>query len=143
MAATLGSGAKKSRRGRGSRQMSQINVTPLVDVMLVLLIIFMVTAPMITSGINIDLPETEATASRTDQQPLEISVDKNGKVFIAESEVSMENLSAKLEAIHKINPNKLVFVRGDQHVNYGRFAEVMGKINAAGFNKLTLLTSVK
>lgn len=136
-------GQHKSRRGRSKGRMSEINVTPLVDVMLVLLIIFMVTAPMITSGINVDLPETEAAASRTDEKPLEISVDKQGKVWVAESEVSMDELSAKLAAIHKQNPDKLVFIRGDQKVNYGRFAEVMGKINAAGFNKLTLLTSVK
>lgn len=141
MGASLGGGAKKSRRGRGGKRMSEINVTPLVDVMLVLLIIFMVTAPMITSGINVDLPETDAAPSRTDEKPLEVSVDKDGKVYVAESEVPIESLSAKLEAIHAQNPNKLVFVRGDQSVNYGRFAEVMGKINAAGFNKMTLLTA--
>ena len=136
-------GKHKSRRGRSKGRMSEINVTPLVDVMLVLLIIFMVTAPMITSGINVDLPQTDAAASRTDEKPLEVTVDKQGKVWVADSEVPMENLSDKLAAIHQVNPDKLIFIRGDQKVNYGRFAEVMGKINAAGFTKLTLLTTVK
>ena len=143
MGMSASSGGGGSRRRRSRNQMSEINVTPLVDVMLVLLIIFMVTAPMITAGVNVDLPETNAEASRTDEKPLEITVDKKGTVYVAGSEVSMESLPEKLKAIQAQNPDKLVFIRGDKDVNYGRFAEVMGEINSAGFKKITLLTGAK
>ena len=138
-------GQKKTGRGRrgGRGRMSEINVTPLVDVMLVLLIIFMVTAPMITSGVNVDLPQTAAAPSRSDEKPLEITVDKHGQIYIGDSEVADRDLPGKLRAIREQNPDKLVFVRGDRAVNYGKFAEVMGEINAAGFTKLTLLTGAK
>jgi len=133
-----------SRNGRRRNgRISEINVTPMVDVMLVLLVIFMVTAPMITAGINIDLPETEAEPSRSEEKPLEISVDKQGKVYIAAEEVEMAELPLKLQAIHQIDPKKLVYIRGDANVNYGKFAEVMGEINSAGFTKITLLTGTK
>lgn len=139
---TGNNGGGRSRRARSGR-MSEINITPMVDVMLVLLVIFMVTTPMITSGVNIDLPETSAAASRTDEKPLEISVNKDGKVFIAKEEVQMSALPQKLAAINENDPKKLVYLRGDKDVPYGRFAEVMGEVNAAGFKRLSILTATK
>jgi biopolymer transport protein TolR len=141
MGASVGKKASSSR-DRG-QLMSDINVTPLVDVMLVLLIIFMITAPMITSGINVDLPESNAAPVRTDTKPLEITVDKSGKIYIASAEVAEADVLKKLEAIHEKNPDKIVFVKGDQSVNYGLISSVMGDINAAGFTKITLLTQGK
>lgn len=139
---TGNSGGRSGRRTR-RRQMSEINITPMVDVMLVLLVIFMVTTPMITAGVNIDLPESAASAARTDEKPLEISVDKAGAVFIAEEMISMNQLPTKLQAINQNEPEKLVFLRGDKDVPYGRFAEVMGEVNAAGFKKLSIITATK
>jgi biopolymer transport protein TolR len=139
---TGNSGGRSGKRSR-RRQMSEINITPMVDVMLVLLVIFMVTSPMITAGVNIDLPESTAPASRTDEKPLEISVNKAGDIFIALEQVQMEQLPGKLLAINENDPNKLVFLRGDKDVPYGRFAEVMGEVSAAGFKKLSILTASK
>ncbi len=139
---TGNSGGGRSGRRRSAR-MSEINITPMVDVMLVLLVIFMVTAPMITAGVNVDLPDTSAEASRSDQDPLEISVDKQGKVYVAGAEVTMTALPLKLSAINENDPNKLVYLKGDKAVPYGRFAEVMGEVNAAGFKRLSILTGVK
>lgn len=136
------SGKRTSRSGRGGR-MSEINVTPLVDVMLVLLIIFMVTAPMISAGVNVDLPDTNASPSRSDEEPLEITVDKNGDIYIAAEKVNYEELPAKLEAINRTNPKKLVYLRGDKTISYGIFAEVMGEVSGAGFTRLTILTNSK
>ena len=141
MAGSVGNN-KRSSRDRG-QLMSEINVTPLVDVMLVLLIIFMVTAPMITSGINVDLPESNAAPVRTDDKPLEITVDKDGKIYIASAEVAPGEVLGKLEAIHEQTPEKIVFVKGDQNVNYGLVSSIMGDVNAAGFTKITLLTQGK
>lgn len=135
------SGSRRNSR-RGAR-MSEINITPMVDVMLVLLVIFMVTAPMITAGVNIDLPETAASPARTDEKPLEISVDKDGNVFIAAEQISPEELPEKLLAISIDNLDKLVYLRGDENVPYGRFAEVMGEVNAAGFKHLSIITASK
>lgn len=123
--------------------MSEINVTPMVDVMLVLLIIFMVTAPMITAGINVDLPETNASPSRSDTKPLEITVDSSGKVYVAQAVVKRGELADKLVELHKDNPDRLIYLRGDKRVDYGHFAEVMGDVSAAGFKKITLLTGQK
>lgn len=142
MGASVGKKSGGGRRGRG-HVMGEINVTPLVDVMLVLLIIFMVTAPMITSGINVDLPESNAAPVRTDDKPLDVTVDKDGKIYIAGSEVSIEELGPKLQAIKELNADKIVFVKGDQSVNYGLISQVMGDINAAGFTKITLMTQGK
>lgn len=136
------SGQKRSRRGRGGR-ISEINVTPMVDVMLVLLIIFMVAAPMISSGVNVDLPETNASPSRTDEKPLEISVDKNGDIYLATEKIDINELPEKLRAINELDPKKLIYLRGDQKISYGIFAEVMGEVSAAGFTRITLLTGSK
>lgn len=131
-------------KGRGRyRAMAEINVTPLVDVMLVLLIIFMVAAPLMTVGVPIDLPKTNASALNQETEPLTISVNAEGRIFIQESEVPMEGLVAQLHAILQAQqpgaPERRIFVRGDRGINYGRVMEVMGTISAAGFTKVALL----
>ena len=136
-----GSGGN-GRRGR-YRAMAEINVTPLVDVMLVLLIIFMVAAPLMTVGVPIDLPKTNASALNQETEPLTISVNAEGKIFIQESEVPLENLVAQLRAILAAQPagqpERRIFVRGDRGINYGRVMEVMGTVSSAGFTKVALL----
>jgi len=143
MGFSTGNSGGRSRRSRRSGRMSEINITPMVDVMLVLLVIFMVTSPMITAGVNVDLPDTSASPARTDEKPLEVSVDQDGNVYLADQAVLMEDLPDKLLAISLDNPDKLVFLRGDKNVPYGRFAEVMGEVNAAGFKRLSILTGMK
>jgi len=123
--------------------MAEINVTPLVDVMLVLLIIFMVAAPLMTVGVPIDLPKTSASPLNQETEPLTISVNAEGKIFIQESEVPLENLVDQLRAILAAQPagqpERRIFVRGDRGINYGRVMEVMGTVSAAGFTKVALL----
>ena len=134
-------------RGHGStrryKPMAEINVTPFVDVMLVLLIIFMVAAPMMTSGVPVDLPRTTAQPLNQEQEPLTISVNPEGKVFLQETEVPMENLVAQLQAIIRNQPQgapeRRIFVRGDRAISYGRVMEVMGTISAGGFTRVALL----
>jgi len=140
-------GPLMSRGGGGRRYkaMSEINVTPLVDVMLVLLIIFMVTAPMMTSGVPVDLPRTNATPLNQEQEPITISVNPEGKIFIQETEVPMEELVPRLRAIAEAQtqapgePQRRIFVRGDRAITYGRIMEVMGNIAAGGFSRVALL----
>ncbi|SDB73658.1 protein TolR [Belnapia rosea] len=143
MAASLNAGRGK---GRGRyRPMAEINVTPLVDVMLVLLIIFMVAAPLMTVGVPVDLPKTQASALNQDNEPITITVNPEGKIFLQETEVPIENLVAQLQAIAGANaegPNaqeRRIFVRGDKAISYGRVMEVMGTISAGGFSKVALL----
>ncbi len=147
MAAPLNAGRG---RGRGRyRPMAEINVTPLVDVMLVLLIIFMVAAPLMTVGVPVDLPKTQASALNQDNEPITITVNPEGKIFLQETEVPLENLVAQLQAIVGANsqgtasgPNaqeRRIFVRGDRAISYGRVMEVMGVISAGGFSKVALL----
>jgi biopolymer transport protein TolR len=123
--------------------MSEINVTPFVDVMLVLLIIFMVSAPLMTSGVPVDLPRTAAQPLNQEQEPLTISVDAQGRIFLQETEVPMENLVAQLQAIARNQPpgapERRIFVRGDRGISYGRVMEVMGTISAGGFTRVALL----
>jgi len=132
--------------GRGRyKPMSEINVTPFVDVMLVLLIIFMVAAPMMTSGVPVDLPRTNATPLNQEQEPITISVNPEGKIFIQETEVQMEELVPRLRAIAEAQtqapgePQRRIFVRGDRAITYGRVMEVMGNIAAGGFSRVALL----
>src|SRR5271163_1141079 len=113
MAFTMNSGGRTGRRGR-YRPLSEINVTPLVDVMLVLLIIFMVTAPLMTSGVSVDLPKTDAKPLNTDSQPLTVSIDAAGKIFLQDQEVQLSELVAKLQAIAQDNQERRIFVRGDK-----------------------------
>ncbi|MEK9724920.1 MAG: protein TolR [Rhodospirillaceae bacterium] len=119
--------------------MSEINVTPFVDVMLVLLVIFMITAPLLTVGVQVDLPESKASTIKGSDEPLAVSVDKEGRVSIQDTETSVDAVVAKLQAITGNNPDIRIFVRGDAQVNYGRVMEVMGVINAAGFRKVALI----
>ncbi len=129
-------------RGRGYRrqQFTEINITPMVDVMLVLLVIFMITAPMLTAGVQVDLPEASADPIKGDDEPLEISVDKSGKIYIQKTEVTVETLAAKLQAIAGENKEKRIFVRGDKTVDYGTMMRVVGEINVAGFPKVALIS---
>ncbi len=120
--------------------MSEINVTPFVDVMLVLLIVFMVTAPLLTVGVPVDLPETRARALGQDREPLSVSVDKTGKIFLQNTPISEEDLVPKLQAISKNGYQERIFVRGDTSVVYGKVMEVMGVLNAAGFTRIGLVT---
>jgi biopolymer transport protein TolR len=125
-------------RGR-YRPLSEINVTPLVDVMLVLLIIFMVTAPLMTSGVSVDLPKTDAKPLNTDSQPLTVSIDASGKIFLQDQQVELPELVAKLQAIAQNNQDRRIFVRGDKDLAYGRIMQVMGTITQGGFTKVALL----
>jgi len=133
---------KRSGRAR-YKPMSEINVTPFVDVMLVLLIIFMVAAPMMTSGVPVDLPRTTAQPLNQEQEPLTITVDPQGRLFLQETEVQIENLVAQLQAIARNQqagaPERRIFVRGDRSISYGRVMEVMGTISAGGFTRVALL----
>ena len=128
---------------RQQSMMSDINVTPMVDVMLVLLIIFMVAAPMMTSGVPVDLPRTSAQPLNQEQEPLTISVNPEGKIFLQETEVQIDGLVAQLQAIVSNQPQgapeRRIFVRGDRAISYGRVMEVMGTISAGGFTRVALL----
>ncbi|MEP3276987.1 MAG: protein TolR [Stappiaceae bacterium] len=136
-----GTGARRSRsRRRQSRVMSEINVTPFVDVMLVLLIVFMVTAPLLTVGVPIDLPETSAKALQGDTEPITISVKTDGTVFLQETEIPVEEVVDKLVAIAENGYDERVFVRGDKDADYGIVMRVMARINAAGFKRIGLVT---
>ncbi|MEE8272618.1 MAG: protein TolR [Alphaproteobacteria bacterium] len=133
-------------RGRSQRAayrpLSEINVTPFVDVMLVLLIVFMVTAPLLTVGVPIDLPKTQAQNISEPSEPLIISVDADGQLYIQESEIELANLVPLLLAITQSNPEARIFVRGDRRIAYGRIMEVMGSVNAAGFRRVALVAEL-
>jgi biopolymer transport protein TolR len=120
--------------------MSEINVTPFVDVMLVLLIVFMVTAPLLTAGVPIDLPQTRARALGQDPEPLAVSINQEGKVFLQNTEIPVDELVPKLMAISENGYQQRIFVRGDRTVDYGRVMEVMGLLNVAGFTRIGLVT---
>ena len=140
---TGGSASGGTRRRRRSRRapMSEINVTPMVDVMLVLLIIFMVAAPLLTVGVPLDLPETQAKALNADTQPIEISVQKGGTVFIGETEIAADEVVAKLQNIAKTGYDERIFVKGDKAADYGTVMQVMARISAAGFKNIGLVTA--
>ncbi|HXJ02981.1 MAG TPA: protein TolR [Micropepsaceae bacterium] len=132
---------RSSRGGRGrGHAMSEINVTPFVDVMLVLLIVFMVTAPLLTVGVPVDLPQTRAKSLGEDREPLAVSIDNSGKIFLQNTPVGLEELVPKLMAISNNGYNQRIFVRGDKAVDYGKVMEVMGLLNAAGFTRIGLVT---
>jgi biopolymer transport protein TolR len=128
------------RRGRHHRMMSEINVTPFVDVMLVLLIIFMVAAPLLTVGVPIDLPETQAKALNSDTQPITVSVNEGGQVYLQETEIPIEEVVPKLEAIAHAGYDERIYVRGDKTADYGTVMKVMARISAAGYRNLGLVT---
>lgn len=131
---------RSKSNGRGHRPMAEINVTPFVDVMLVLLVVFMVTAPLLTVGVSVELPESAAAPIPGQDEPLAVSIDSGGRVFIQDSEVSLETLIPRLQAITQNNPDARIFVRGDKAIDYGRVMEVMGTLNGAGFNRVALIT---
>ncbi|WEZ82607.1 protein TolR [Rhizobium sp. 32-5/1] len=144
MGGSKGSGGGRRRRGRGGKAiMSEINVTPFVDVMLVLLIIFMVAAPMMTVGVPIDLPETQAKALNSETQPITLSVKTNGEVFLQETPIPLEEIVAKLEAIATTGYSERIFVRGDATAPYGVIADVMTRIQNSGFKNIGLVTQPK
>ena len=119
---------------------SEINVTPFVDVMLVLLIIFMVTAPLLTVGVQVDLPESAADSLPDDQEPLTISINSKGEIYIQEHKVNYQKIVPKLLAIAKNRTDTRIYVRGDKTINYGRVLEVMGTLSGAGFSKVALIS---
>jgi len=135
--------SRRSRRRGGGAVMSEINVTPMVDVMLVLLIIFMVAAPMLTVGVPLDLPQTQAQAVSQDHQPLVISINNQGQIFIQDSEIQVDELVPKLQAIAKAGYDERIFVRGDRSVDYGTVMKVMGRLSGAGFKRVALVSEVE
>jgi len=127
------------RRGRRTGLNAEINVTPLVDVMLVLLIVFMVAAPLLSVGVPIELPKTDAKALPTETEPITIAIDKDGKVFLQENEVNLDDLVTRLSAISKSGLQERIYLRGDEGSDYGDVAKVMARINAAGYSNLGLV----
>ncbi|UJW74565.1 protein TolR [Rhizobium sp. SL42] len=135
-----GGGGRRGRRGSKRALVSEINVTPMVDVMLVLLIIFMVAAPMMTVGVPIDLPQTQAQAMNTDTQPITVSVNGKGEIYLQESVIPIEEVVPKLEAIAKTGYKERIFVRADTTAAYGTVMQVMARISTAGFTNIGLVT---
>jgi biopolymer transport protein TolR len=138
MAMSMNSGPK-GRRGR-YRPLAEINVTPMVDVMLVLLIIFMVAAPLLTVGVPIDLPDTQAKAMNVDTQPITVSINPAGQIYLQETEIPIEELVAKLQAISKTGYDERIFIRGDKSTDYGTAMKVMARISAAGYKNIGLVS---
>lgn len=133
---------------RGKRQpMSDINITPMVDVMLVLLIIFMVTAPLLVTGVPVDLPDSRAKALKSDDTPVQVSIDAKGQVFIDQQKIAAASLPAKLAAIREARSgagdDPRVYVRADRALDYGRVMEIVGEVSAAGFRKVALVSDSK
>jgi biopolymer transport protein TolR len=145
MAMNMAGSSGGGRRGRRRPVMAEINVTPMVDVMLVLLIIFMVSAPLLTVGVPLDLPQTQAKSLEQDKTPLQLSVDVGGKVFINDTEVAMTELIPKLKAITDARGgmDERIFMRADKKADYGTVARVMGQLSGAGFKHLALVTEVE
>jgi len=142
VASSSGGGGRRSRR---KPVMAEINVTPMVDVMLVLLIIFMVSAPLLTVGVPIDLPQTQAKSLDQDKEPLTVSVKLDGEVFLQNAEIKVDELVPKLQAITQARGglDERIYVRGDRKVDYGTMMRVMGRLSAAGFRRVALVTEVE
>ena len=138
MASPMSGRARERRQGR-YRPLAEINVTPLVDVMLVLLIVFMVAAPLMTSGVPVDLPKTSAAPLNQDADPLTVSVNAEGKIYLQDTEATLPELVSKLQAISENKSDRRIFVRGDKGIAYGRVLEVMATITQGGFTKVALL----
>lgn len=138
-----GNGRRRGKRRSAYVPMSEINVTPFVDIMLVLLIVFMVAAPLLTVGVPIELPETRAKPLQGDTEPLTVSVAPDGKIFLQETEVDLDTLAPKLVAIAKAGYDERIYVRGDRTVNYGNVMRVMGVLNQAGFRRIGLVTDIE
>ncbi len=142
MAMNMGSNNSNRRRRARAQPFAEINITPLVDVMLVLLVIFMVAAPMMTTGVSVDLPQTKASPVSGQDEPLSISVTSEGKVYVQKQEVALEALQAKLKAVAGEKKDTRIFVRGDRNIDYGKIMAVVGEVNAAGFSKVALITDI-
>src|SRR3954465_11217721 len=144
MGMSAGGATSGGRRGRGKGVMAEINVTPMVDVMLVLLIIFMVSAPLLTVGVPLDLPQTQAKSLDQDKNPLTLSVNLKGQVFLNETEIGIDEMVPKLKAITEARGglDERIFVRGDKKVDYGTVMKVMGRLSQAGFRHVALVTEV-
>jgi biopolymer transport protein TolR len=142
MAANAGTPVIGKRKHHRRQVMAEINVTPMVDVMLVLLIIFMVSAPLLTVGVPIDLPQSQAKSLDQDKEPLTVSVNDAGKVFLQNSEVALDELIAKLQAVAQARGGNeaRIYVRGDKRVGYGTMMQVMGRLSSAGFHRVALVT---
>jgi biopolymer transport protein TolR len=138
----MNSGGGRGGRRRYNRPVSDINITPFVDVMLVLLVVFMVTAPLMTVAVPVDLPKTQAHTLNQDKEPLVVSVDASGKVFLQDKGMKLDDLVPKLKAITNANPEARIFVRGDKDLAYGKIMEVMGTISSAGFTKVALVAEL-
>ena len=131
------------RRSRKNNPISDINVTPLVDVMLVLLIVFMVTAPLLTVGVPIELPKTSAKQMTDDNEPLTITIDKNSKIYIQEMEIDFDDLTEKLEAIGQSNFDQKIYINGDKDISYEILMRVMAKISSSGYTSIGLVTDIE
>ncbi len=141
MAGPIGSLRSRSgRRRQRARPMSEINVTPFVDVMLVLLIVFMVTAPLLSAGVPVNLPEANAKPLAVDKEPVSVTIDADGRVFIKETEVPLDELVSKLSTAVGGNLDQRIYIRGDRSVSYGTIMRVMGDINGAGFRNIGLVS---
>ena len=136
----LSANGPRKKLGRRYQPMAEINVTPFVDVMLVLLVVFMVTAPLLTIGVKVDLPRAEADVIQGSDEPLTVSINDVGQIYVQEAPVTVDELAPRLRAITGTNPDIRIFVRGDANVNYGLVMAVMGAINTAGFTKVALIT---
>src|SRR6266566_1963504 len=145
MAMNIAGSSGGGRRGRRRAVMAEINVTPMVDVMLVLLIIFMVSAPLLTVGVPLDLPQTQAKSLDNDKEPLTVSVNTKGEVFLQNTEIKVDELVPKLQAITQARGgnDERIYVRGDKKVDYGTVMRVMGRLSAAGFRRVALVTEVE
>ncbi|GAB6053207.1 protein TolR [Magnetospira thiophila] len=142
MAVRLSDRTRRLGRTSRHRMVSDINVTPMVDVMLVLLVVFMVTAPLLTLGVKVDLPEAQAKVIEGDDEPLTLTVKADGSVYLQEAPVDLESLGPRLIAITGANPDARIFVRGDKTIAYGRVMEVMGALNQAGYRRAALVTDL-
>ena len=146
MGMSAGATSKGGRRRRGVPRygaMADINMTPFIDVMLVLLIIFMVAAPLLASGVQIDLPKTSASALNVDQKPLSVAIDEKGDIFVNDEPAEVDGLGAQLQGLAKNDADERIYVRAAKTVNYGRVAEVMSRITTAGFKKVALVTEAE
>jgi biopolymer transport protein TolR len=141
--AGAGGGRRRRSRGRKHAPMNEINMTPFIDVMLVLLIIFMVAAPLLAVGVPIDLPQTQAKPINIDQKPVTVAIDDKGRVYLQDQEVPEGELVARLTAAAKSGVDERIYVRGHRQVDYGRVAQIMGAITAAGFKKIALVTDTE
>ncbi len=141
MAMNAGGGGGKRRRSRRAAPMADLNMIPFIDVMLVLLVIFMVAAPLLTTGVPVDLPKTGASQLNIDQKPISVTIDERGRIFLQDKEIRIETLAAEIGAIAKQGYDERIYVRGAAQVNYGRVGEVMGALQRAGYTKIGLVNA--